>query len=1575
MKTIRDILKQIRQPSHQSISELGDKFERLMVDFLKTDPEYMFEEVSLWRNWADRPQQVDTGIDIVAKDEFGKYCAVQCKCFDENTVLTKEAVDSFFTASGQRFKTADTNRYFDKRLIITTTNQLSRHLQAAVKDQQIETHVLTLSDLENSPVDWEALAMGKVGVVRAKKTLRPHQEMAVKQVIAGFERADRGKLIMACGTGKTFTALKIAEQMVSKEGIALFLVPSIALLSQTLHEWAAESARRVRFIAVCSDSTVAGKEAEDISAGELKVSVTTDVNEVVNELQKLREKSLQNNGLTVIFSTYQSLDVIERAQQQGLMELDLVICDEAHRTTGVTLVDKTDSNFTKVHHQKFIKVRKRLYMTATPRLFHDDAKKKAEKEDAVLCSMDDPSLYGDEFYRLNFGEAVAQGLLSDYKVMILAVEEEFASRCSFDESGKELSVEDKAKIIGCWNGLEKRTPDTLGSDTGFMRRAVAFAGKIKYSEKIASLFRKVIDEYIADHPDELRLKCEVDHVDGKMGMTERNQKLQWLKAEPKPLECRILSNARCLSEGVDVPALDAVIFFNPRNSVVDVVQSVGRVMRKAEGKQYGYVILPIVIKSDVEPEQALDDNERYKVVWQVLQALRAHDQDFNVTINQIQFNTKLPDKISFHLLKEDSTDSADPASSEQTISQQIALKLNTEQWQKAIFARIVKKCGERLYWEKWAKDIAEIVERHIKELTKLVRTDKNQAEFAQFLNSLQKQINPFIAESDAIDMLAQHLVTKRVFDALFGNDEFTAHNPVSQAMQQMLATLGEDFLQAEREQLEKFYQSVERRVEGIDNAKDKQKVIVELYDKFFKSAFPKMAERLGIVYTPVEVVDFIIHSVEVALRREFGRGVTDEGVHILEPFVGTGTFMVRLLQSDLIQQADLQRKFTQELHANEIMLLAYYIAAINIETTYHEVSRGAGYQPFEGMVLTDTFQMYETRDLVDAKMLPENHERVKKQKKQPIQVIIGNPPYSAGQTSANDNNQNLKYPALDENIEKTYGKSSAINVRNLYDSYIRAIRWASDRIQQQGVICFVTNGSFIDGNAMDGLRKCLTDDFTSIYCFNLRGLRGQKTSGEKAKQEGGQIFGLSCSTTVSIILLIKNPHKKAKCQLFYHDIGDYLTRKQKLETIANFKSIDGIVWQLLTPNDKHDWINQRCEDFASFVSLGDKKNKAEKTFFEIYALGLTTARDKWAYNFAKQDLTDNMSRMIAFFNSQVAAYHALPKDERPELDKFIEFDATKISWTRALKKYLEQGKTFEFQNQSIVASMYRPFCKQWVYFNRIFNEYVYSLPKIFPNPQVENLVICVPSAGNTIDFSVLILNIMSDFAFFQKGSQCFPLYFYEESTAAGLFDAPAEKKYTRHDNLSDTMLKAYQKHYADSTITKVDIFYYIYGILHAPSYKTKYAADLKKMLPRIPFAQSFWLFSNAGKQLAHWHLNYETVTPYPLEEIAAPNPDYRVQKMQYPKVGKVADKTTLLYNSDIMLNGIPPETYEYIVNGKPALDWIIDRYQITVDKDSGIQNDPNQWSEDPRYILDLIKRIVTVSIESVKIINTLKEEF
>jgi predicted helicase len=1562
-----NVLEKIRANSANTVQK-GLGFEKLIKNYLQTEPQYNFSHVWLWKEWEHRPQAVDTGIDIVAKTLEGEYVAVQCKCYAQEHTLVKENIDSFFTASGQRFQTEDGERCFSQRLIITTTDKFSTHVSNALDKQSISVSLLGFSDLDKSPVDWEALAKGKVGESARcpKKKLRDHQQEALTQVLTGFATADRGKLVMACGTGKTFTALKIAEQFVPLNGKVLVLVPSIALLSQTLREWTAESERPLRFVAVCSDSK-ASKVDEDIHVYELSYPATTDVDKVVAQVKQLQQGI--SNELVVVFSTYQSIDVISAAQQQGLGEFDLVICDEAHRTTGVTLSNNQDSHFVKVHQQDVIQARKRLYMTATPRLFSDSAKKKAEENDAVLCSMDDEVLYGKTFYQLGFSKAVDLGLLSDYKVMILAVDENYVRRLGGQFDNDELVVEDKAKIIGCLNGLAKKTLSDLGDDSKPMRRAVAFAGTIDGSKNSVNLFHQVLTgEQSAD------LTCTAQHVDGKMNIGERNEKLRWLKEEPAEAHCRILSNARCLSEGVDVPALDAVIFLNPRNSIIDVVQSVGRVMRRAEGKQYGYVILPIMIPSNVSPEEALSDNKKYKVVWDVLQALRAHDDSFDATINKIDLNKSRPGKVTIDVI------GAEPSKiSEQGASyhNQGQLVFNADEWRNALYAKIVLKCGSRRYWETWAKDIADIAEKHIQQLNALSQQAHYQATFHEFVQGLQNNLNPSVSLHDAIEMLAQHLITKPIFDALFENYAFSKLNPVSQELQKILDKLDENkhLLEGESTTLNKFYESVRKRAKGIDNAEGKQKIIIELYDKFFKTAFPRMAERLGIVYTPVEVVDFIVHSVEVALRREFRKGLTDKGVHILDPFTGTGTFITRLLQSGLITKKDLPRKFEKELHANELVLLAYYIAAINIEEAYHELC-GKAYQPFDGIVLTDTFQIYEKRDLVDETVLPENHARVEKQKQQPIEVIIGNPPYSAGQNSANDNNQNLAYPSLDDRITKTYAAfSKSTNKNSLYDSYIRAIRWASDRIQDKGIVAFVSNGSFIDGNAMDGVRKCLHDEFTSIYCFNLRG--NARTSGEQRRMEKGNVFGEGTRTPIAITLLIKNPAKTEKCQLFYHDIGDYLSREKKLKSIVDFKHIDGIAWQLLTPNDKQDWINQRDEGFANFVSLGDKKDKTEKTFFEVYSRGIATSRDAWAYNFGKQALSKNMSGMIAFFNSQTTAYQAIPKEQRPEVDKFIDFDATKISWSVNLKSDVERNKQATFEESHIVQSMYRPFCKQWLYFDRRFNERVYQMPKIFPNPQVENLVIFISALGGSKDSSALMTNVIPDLNMQHSGGQGFPLYFYEESHAAGLFDAPTDR-YTRRDALSDVMLKEYQKHYADPKISKTDIFYYIYGILHSPSYKSKYAADLKKMLPRIPFAQNFWQYSKAGKQLAHWHLNYETVQAYALEEISS-RPlnaaDYRVQKMQYAKIGKTPDKSSLIYNANLTLTGIPPETYEYIVNGKSALDWIIERYQITTDKDSGIRNDPNHWSDDPRYIVDLVNRIVTVSVESVKIVNTLTEEF
>jgi predicted helicase len=1586
MITLNTILNEFRETA-TSTRDLGDKFERLTVQYLETDPLYKehFSKVWLWMDFPKRNNAPDTGIDLVAEErDTGDYCAIQCKCYDPNHILQKSDINSFFTASG--------TDVFKKRIIVSTTDKWSKHAEEALNDQQIPATRLTLYDLANSPIDWSKFSVNKPQLkLKPKKQLRPHQQTALDKVMAGFAESDRGKLIMACGTGKTFISLKIAEQFAThQKSLVLFLVPSISLLSQTLREWTAESDINFHSIAVCSDTRVGKRKRDDddsdITVSDLAFPPTTNAQEIIKSYQASHGKTL-----TVIFSTYQSIQAIADAQAKGLPEFDLIICDEAHRTTGVTISGADDSHFVKVHDQDFLKGKKRLYMTATPKIFSDDIRVQAQENDASLCSMDDINIYGKEFHHLGFGEAVGNDLLADYKVMVLAVDEKYVSATfqrQLADADNELNLEDAVKITGCWNGLSKRiTESVITDDIQPMKRAVAFSRSIKDSKKIVDLFTEIVTQYQKLNPDdENLLYCEVEHVDGTQNALERVSKLEWLKADTSKEGniCRILSNARCLSEGVDIPALDAVIFLTPRNSVVDVVQSVGRVMRKAEGKKYGYIILPVGIPAGISPDVALKDNQKYKVIWQVLQALRSHDDRFNATVNRIELNKQRPPQINVIGVGgnqgDESTGEGDRKPTDDTTRQlELELNFSIEEWRDAIYAKIVVKCGDRRYWEDWAKDVAVIADRHTTRIKALLENSESNAKqaFDEFLTGLHNNINPNVTEDEAIEMLSQHLITKPVFDALFEGYEFTKSNPVSQTMQKMLDVLEGQSLEKEVRTLEKFYQSVRDRAADIDNAEGKQRIIIELYDKFFRAAFPRLVERLGIVYTPVEVVDFIIKSADYALKQEFGVGLSDEGVHILDPFTGTGTFMVRLLQSGLIKPEDIQRKFTSELHANEIVLLAYYIAAINVEETYHYLS-GNPYHPFNGIVLTDTFQMFENEGYLMEKIFPENNQRVVNQKGQDITVIVGNPPYSAKQKSENDSNKNIKYEKLDEQIANSYVKYSTATLRNsLYGSEIRALKWASSRIKEKGIICFVTNANFIKKGFADGLRKCLAEEFTSIYCLDLRG--DGRTSGEECRKEGHPLFAAlggkgGSLVPIAIILLIKNPNKKAEKRVFYCDIGDYLKRIEKLSIIRNFGDISAIQWESIAPNENYDWIKQRKDIFESFISLGDKKDKSSKTIFDIYSGGVKTNRDIWVVNFFHQSVIYNMTRMIAFYNNQVKDYKEL-KGNKPDIEKFIDNDPKKISWSVNVKKDLEKGIFYEYNFNDIVISMYRPYCKYRLYFNRDFNERQGQMPKIFPNQELENLVICITGLGAQKDFSALIIDVIPDYNFHQA-SQCFPLYSYEKQSELGsLFASANTEEYVRKENIPDSILKDFQKIYKDKTITKEGIFYYVYGVLHSPEYKQRFASDLKKMLPRIPYCEDFWAFSKAGKELAYWHLNYETIEPYEVKEwkkeLFLDAEDYRVVKMVFGKNKDGVDKTTIIYNSKITLSQIPLEVYDYIVNGKSALEWIMERYKFTKDKDSGITNDPNDWSDDPRYIVDLVKRIVRVSVETVRIVKNL----
>ena len=1429
--------KQTQNAAYQGRRDQGTAFEHLMVAYFQIEPCYkeLYQNVQPYGTWAaehlnelDLGGATDAGIDLVATTFTGEHHAIQCKNYAPDLTLQKKDIDSFFTASGKT--------HFSNRIIVSTTDKWSKNAEDALEGQHIPVSKITLSDLENSVIDWTQYHIGEPPKRKSRKSLRPHQQSALNAVSNGFAHGEtRGKLIMACGTGKTFTSLRIAEHLAGKGKRVLFLVPSLSLLSQTLREWTQDADLPLRNFAVCSDSEVGKYKKDDdraiVRTSDLNYPATTNAKSLYQAASVLHDAE----HMTVVYSTYHSIDVIHQAQAQyGLPEFDLIICDEAHRTTGATFDGDDESAFVRVHDSDYIKGVKRLYMTATPRIYVDDAK---AADGVTVYSMDDEAHYGKEFFVLTFSQAVSQKLLVDYKVIVLAIDQAHVERrlqeLLRDDTGSELKIDDAAKIVGCWKALSKYG---LSGEEGAlynpMRRAVAFCQVIekeykgsrhKVSSKlIADEFSKVVkkyqqketEEWLKDNPDlltppSLAMICEAKHVDGGMNAGEKESRLQWLKTDIPDNTCRILSNVRCLSEGVDVPALDAVLFLTPRNSKVDVVQSVGRVMRRAEGKKQGYVILPVVIPPGIEPEAALDKNENYKVVWDVLNALRSHDDRFDAMINKLEFNGKDTDKLEIVAItgqnfrrmevvskvgkitpkakrnKQDQVlrearNSYNIGQSEKPHPIQETLPFETGAIERALYAKIVKKCGNRHHWEDWAGDIAKIARTHIDSINAILENPANEAErtaFEAFAAELRDDLNNAVSDEEIVEMLAQHMITKPVFDALFSDYSFAEHNPMSRAMQKVLDLLQQKNLHKERNTLQSFYDSVHLRASGIETAEGKQKIVVELYDKFFRNAFPRMTERLGIVYTPVEVVDFIIKSVEDVLQHEFKSSLQDKGVHILDPFTGTGTFITRLLQSGIIPHDRLPEKYKSEIHANEIVLLAYYIAAINIESAYHgilagnidgNVSDDVPYVPFEGICLTDTFQMYEKGDMLD-EMLVDNSARRKRQKALDIRVIIGNPPYSAGQESANDNNANIEYPHLDARIRETYAEHSAATNKNaLYDSYIRAIRWASDRIGQQGVIGFVTNAGWVEANTADGLRKCLAEEFSSLYIFHLRG--NARTSGERRRKEKDNVFGQGTRTPIAVSILVKNPQAEKQGQIYFHDIGDYLSRKQKLGTIAELGSINGITerrdWQEVIPNIKNDWLNQRDLVFDNYISLGDKKDKDALVVFENYSMGIKTNRDAWVYQFSGSLLGNNMNRMINFYNHEATrfqvAYNNLVNGKTLEVESFINPDETQISWSRALRNDIRKGKLHNFNVTAMTVGLYRPFTKQHLYFDRNFVNDVALIPKMFPNFQVANQVISVTGRGSTKKFSALISNEIPDLEMISKG-QCFPLDVYEFS--------------------------------------------------------------------------------------------------------------------------------------------------------------------------------------------------------------------
>ena len=1340
MSYLAEALHTLKQRNQASPARQGKEFERMVCRALRSHTgEYgahRFKRVMLWNDWEHRDGP-DHGIDIVAEQTDGGLCAVQCK-FYANEIPAKE-VNSFLAASEGRFSA---------RIFVVTadfTKQARQHIESASP----RCEVLSVVDMDDWVDDWRVWIdqPDRLQVSLPRHTPRPDQQEALAAVADGFAGHDKGKLIWPCGTGKSLLAMWSADRIVGVGGTVLYLVPSISLMGQTMREWARHSTIAHSYLGVCSDKTT-GRRDDDTgeSITGLAMPVSTDVGSLAEALEQPH-----GNKMRVVFSTYQSSHIVADALLKSGQKFDLAVCDEAHRTTGLAAVDTNSisqqSAFTLIHDNSSVVADRRLFMTATPRVYTDSAKKRARQAaessgygwDVDSYSMDDETVYGPVFHEMTFSEAIDQGLLSDYQIVVIAAAEapDVDHIVQADEQGiKHVSEEEAVKLLGCWDALSDpytvdpeeragRRTGLVASDGRWAKSAIVFTNKVDTSKRLAAGWWDIARRHRSlSLPAEQYLQLQVDHIDGKTSAFERATKLNSLKTlnqDNTDPACRILTNARVLTEGVDVPALDAVIFFEPRTSKIDITQAVGRVMRTSPGKQIGRVVVPVVVP---EGKQLSDDEvingTGFKVVIDVIKALRSHDQRIDYWVNHPKTalnkiggdpNSKDGDDHDRIVIVGTGSGSAQPTGEQ--------LRLAFSHVRQAVASKLVESCGDRKSWINWGQQAAAISATvHNRLLSALNETSEAQTEFAAFVEWMRTTINPSIDEDQAAEMVAQHIVTIPIFDHMFTESRFADLNPVSQAVQKLLHTVDPDGnrFEVELKPLQRAYRSMQRTFDGALTAAEKVDVLRQVYDGFFAAAMKKAVDRLGLVYTPVEIVDFILRSADAVCRKEFGKGLGEEGVNILDPFTGTGTFIYRLLTGTnsngepFISDRDLERKYRQELHANEMVLLAYYIAALKIEAGYAERKPQAAYQEFPGIVLADSFLLSDEQrqeQLENMKSGYENSERGLNQATTQIKVIVSNPPWSSGQDSASDDNPNIDYEEIAKRIQETYGaKHKQITgkppggnaVGNLY---IHAIRWASDRIDKEegGIVGFVHPNSLATGTSLAGARYALRDEYTDIYVINLRG--NAYTSGKEFRKEGDKIFGQGSRNGVQITFLVYNPNKQSATptKLLYSQVADYCTLKDKFNYLREIGDVTNTAkFEDVPLTDAHHWVNLTDGTFEHLLPVCDTDKTKNDVIMSNHALGIATALDIYVYAYSRAELVEQASLLVDTFNEALIDIESGFKtfDEATANN-----DLGNIKWTGRLKQSLKTavraGELLEFDESCIREVLYRPFVKKWLY--------------------------------------------------------------------------------------------------------------------------------------------------------------------------------------------------------------------------------------------------------------------------------------